>query len=280
MLINLKNKILELFIKILSHIYVPAAIEFEFFRLFKRFIDYKNPKTFSEKIIIKKSSEEFKKLAEYADKWKVREYVNSVIGEIYEIPLNAVYDSPDEIDYESIEEGAVMKLNHGSGFNLIYHKKNKKDVQKKIRKWFFTDFSKYRNEKQYCDIPRKILIEKNIVPNGEVLWEYSFFTFHGIVEFTQIRDNAGHRFEVGRNYEQLPFHLYSYVTEILPKIPEYDQMVSLAEKLASLFEFVRVDFFVVNHKIYFAELTFSPNTGLKKFNPEPYNYLFGEKISV
>ena len=140
MLRNLKNKILEFFIKILSHIYVLAAIEFEFFRLFKRFIDYKNPKTFSEKIIIKKSSEEFKKLAEYADKWKVREYVNSVIGEIYEIPLNAVYDSPDEIDYESIEEGAVMKLNHGSGFNLIYHKKNKKDVQKKIRKWFFTDF--------------------------------------------------------------------------------------------------------------------------------------------
>ena len=72
--------------------------------------------------------------------------------------------------------------------------------------------------------------------------------------------------------------MFSTVTPIEPKKPEYDKMVVLAEKLAQPFDFVRVDFFCVEHKIYFGELTFSPGAGMRMFKPYEYNLILGDKI--
>ena len=44
-------------------------------------------------------------------------------------------------------------------------------------------------------------------------------------------------------------------------------MITLAEKLSSQFPFVRVDFYYVNNKIYFGELTLTPNNGMESINP-------------
>lgn len=251
-----------------------------FFRLFKRPADLKNPQTYSEKIMVRMNSSAYEKLSEYADKWKVREYVAGTIGEEYLIPLLDVYDSPKDVRYERIPENAYIKLNHGSGYNIIYQKKNELRIRRKIRKWFREDYAKKTLERQYTYIPRKILVEENLVPDGQVLWEFSFFTFHGDVEFVQVRDNFAHRFEVGKNYEKLPFQMFSTVSEIAPKVAEYDRMVQLAQKLAEPFDFVRVDFFLAGHRIYFGELTFSPGGGIRIFKPYEYNLTFGEKLEI
>ena len=42
----------------------------------------------------------------------------------------------------------------------------------------------------------------------------------------------------------------------------YDKMIQCAEKLAKPFPFVRVDFFVCKNKLYFGELTFTPDRNL------------------
>lgn len=249
-----------------------------YYIIFKKPLNYKNPRLFAEKIMVRMSSKEYEKLTDYADKWKVREYVERIIGKGYLTPLLGVYDDPRQVDYDRIPEGAYLKLNHGSGYNIVFRESKKQNVKRKIKKWFRQDFTKRAMEMQYKHIKRKILVEENLVPHGERLWEFSFFVFRGNVEFTQIRDNAGHRFEVGRAYEPLPFQLYSSVTEIAPAVPEYTHMVELAERLASPFAFVRVDFMWVNHKIYFGELTFSPGGGRRNFRPYEYNLIFGDKM--
>lgn len=276
----LKRKMINFVIKIIGILTPMLANELKFIRLFKKPLNQKNPQLFAEKIIVRMSSKEFEQLEAYVDKWKVREYVEKVIGSKYLKPLLAVYDNPNDICYEQIPEGAYLKLNHGSHYNIVYTKETESHVKKKIKKWFQTDFSQKYAEQQYKNIKRKILVEENIAPNGKTLYDYSFFTFQGRVEFTQIRDNAGHRYEVGRSYEKLPFQLYSTVTPIEPQQPEYDEMVVLAEKLAQPFDFVRVDFFCVDHKVYFGELTFSPGAGLRMFSPYEYNQIFGEKIHL
>lgn len=252
------------------------AQDLRFLRLFKKRLNRENPEFFGEKIIVRMESDAYRQLTDYADKWKVREYVDRVIGEGYHIPILAVYDDPKAVRYDQIPEGAYIKLNHACGYNIVYQKQHEKKIRRKVTKWYHSDFTKI--QLQYVDIKRKILVEENLTPNNEVMWEYSFFTFHGKVEFAQIRDNAHHRFEVGRNYEALPFRLYSFVTAVEPKDPEYDRMVELAEKLAEPFEFVRVDFFKVGSKIYFGELTFSPGAGLRMFSPYEYNKIFGDKL--
>ena len=274
------QKTISLTIRVFEYLHPAMAQRLKFFRLYKEPMNVKEPRLFAEKIIVRMNSKDFEKFSEYADKWKVREYVAKVIGEEYLLPLLGVYDRPRNVNYDEIPEGAYLKLNHGSGYNIVFEKARIQEVKRKIDKWFREDYSKKACERQYKNIQRKILIEKNLAPNGERLWEFSFFVFHGKTEFTQIRDNAHHRFEVGRSYETLPFQLYSTVTETEPMAPEYSCMIEMAEKLAQPFSFVRVDFLMVDHRIYFGELTFSPGAGMKKFKPYEYNIIFGDKMGL
>lgn len=57
-------------------------------------------------------------------------------------------------------------------------------------------------------------------------------------------------------------------------------MVKLTEMLAEGIPFVRVDFYEVNGKIYFGELTFYPGSGMEEFSPEEWDYTLGSWIQL
>lgn len=270
---------IDYIIRAIAVISPKAANRVGFFRLYKRRMNDRDPQLFAEKIILRMESREAKQLGKYADKWNVREYISETIGEQYLIPILAVYDTPEEICYEKIPEGAFIKLNHGAGFNIVYSKSNEAVIRKQIRKWFRTDYARKRQERQYEDIKRKIMIQENIASGEGILYDYNFYTFDGKVEFAQMRDNRKHKFEVGREYEELPYKLDFDLTSIQPQQPEYEEMVELAEKLAAPFDFVKVDFFCADHRVFFGELTFSPGAGIKRFTPYKYNKIFGDKVS-
>ncbi len=257
---------------------VQKGIEFRFYVLFKRKMNVQNPTTLSEVVLGRAFSEENRKLSLYADKYRVRDYVKETIGESYLIPLLAVYDKPSDVDFSQIPDQAYVKMNHGCSFNICYDRTKKKSTLRKLKKWSKRDFSKAGNEQQYYAIPRKILVQENIAPQGTVLTEYSFHILNGDIDLVQIRDNRHHRFEVSRTYEKLPYQLISSVTPITEKPAEFDQLVTLAETLAKPFTYVRVDFFVAKGNIYFGELTFSPSAGFFRFTPDSYNKIFADKI--
>ena len=57
-------------------------------------------------------------------------------------------------------------------------------------------------------------------------------------------------------------------------------MIKLAEKLAKDIPFVRVDFYEINEKIYFGELTFFPGSGFEEFKPQKWDYELGKNIKI
>ena len=57
-------------------------------------------------------------------------------------------------------------------------------------------------------------------------------------------------------------------------------MVELAEKLSENIKFVRIDFYEINGKVYFGEITFYPGSGFEEFEPEKYDYLLGSWIKL
>ena len=67
---------------------------------------------------------------------------------------------------------------------------------------------------------------------------------------------------------------------LLEKPKQIDEMISLGQKLSSGFPFLRVDFYLVNEKIYFGELTFFPASGFTGFDPEKYDQQFGDWIKL
>jgi hypothetical protein len=57
-------------------------------------------------------------------------------------------------------------------------------------------------------------------------------------------------------------------------------MKSLARVLADGISFVRVDWYEVESRLYFAEMTFYPNAGYERFDPRDMDYEWGSWIDL
>ena len=84
------------------------------------------------------------------------------------------------------------------------------------------------------------------------------------------------------NWEHIPVERPNHPNAAV-RIEEPDelkQMIDLAEKLSKDIPFVRTDFYTINKKIYFGEMTFFPASGMEAFKPEEYDHIWGEWITL
>ena len=69
-------------------------------------------------------------LKNYVDKYNVRQYIKTKIGEEHLIPLIAVYQSVEQIDFDSLPNQFVLKCSHDSGSTIICKDKAEFDFEK------------------------------------------------------------------------------------------------------------------------------------------------------
>jgi len=260
-------------------------------------LNIKDPKTFNEKLQWKKFYDRKSIYTLCSDKYLVREYAKKKIGKEYLIPLLFATEDPNKIPFETLEYPYIIKSNHGSSRNIFIHNKNDIDKNKIIsecKNWLKENYYYYGKEWQYKNIKPKIVIEKlllddkNNIPN-----DYKFHCFNGQVEFIQVdsnRFNDHKRTIFDINWDKMPF-IYSPNVKSL-RLPKYKEdlsiskpvllkeMLKIASILASDFNYVRVDLYNLNQKIYFGELTFIPEAGFGLFFPNKYDLLYGEKLKI
>lgn len=70
------------------------------------------------------------------------------------------------------------------------------------------------------------------------------------------------------------------IDKTIQKPINFEKMKLLAQKLAQNMKFVRIDFYEVDKKLFFGEITLYPNSGYEKFSPEKYNNLLGKWIEI
>ena len=75
-------------------------------------------------------------------------------------------------------------------------------------------------------------------------------------------------------------YIFKNIEYDVPKPKYLDLLLNLARKLSKPFKHVRVDFFVVNEKLYFSELTFTTSNGMDFFSPKEWDYKFGELLEL
>lgn len=264
-----------------------------YFYLMKKRLNFKDPKTLTEKIQWKKIYDKHPIYTICADKYLVRDYVREKIGKNYLIPLLFHTDNPEKIDFDIIPEPFIIKSNHGSGQLIIV--RNKKNIERKriihqCKKWLKTNIYPIGREWQYKNIQPKILIEKLLLDNkSQVPNDYKFNCFNGKVEFIQVdmgRFENHKRIFFDRNWGLLPFTWTEkkdnkpayYTKQKIPKPPRFSEMIQIAEKLSKDFDYVRVDLYSVNNHVYFGELTFTSGSGFLPFFPEKYDELYGKKL--
>lgn len=247
------------------------------------------PRTFNEKLQWMKLYDRKPEYTMMADKYAVREYVAKTIGEEYLIPLLGVWDDPDEIDFDALPDQFVLKCNHNSGLGMCICKdKSKLDIENvkvALRKGLQQDYYKHGREWPYKNISRKIVCEEFLIDDGKELADYKVHNFNGEPKFILVcRDRFGETGLTEDFFTETWDHMDVKRPNIpnaknqIPKPEELEQMLQLSKKLAAQIPFARTDFYIVNHKIYFGEITFFPASGTKTFEPEHYDALFGSWI--
>lgn len=63
---------------------------------------------------------------------------------------------------------------------------------------------------------------------------------------------------------------------VIEKPRELDKMLELAEKLSKDVPFLRSDFYTIDGKVYFGELTFYPASGFEGFQPASFDRKLGD----
>lgn len=232
--------------------------------------DFDNPLSFNEKLNWLKLYDRNPLITICADKYLVRNYVTNKIGSQYLIDLIGSYDSPDEIDFDKLPDRFVIKVNWGSGQNIICKEKNKLDkseVLAKLNYWLLPENNLYFYSYEWCykDIKPKIIIEEYIEQADGNLIDYKFFCYNGKVKNLFVASDR--HTDLKMNFYDLGWNLYPF-TRVYPndasrqlKPKEFDTMVLLAEKLAENFIFARVDFYILDNNIKFGEITFYPGGG-------------------
>lgn len=251
-------------------------------------LNLSNPQSYNEKLQWMKLYDRNPLYTTMVDKYAVKEYVANIIGQEYIIPTLGVWTSFDDIDFDSLPEQFVLKCTHDSGGLVICKDKNKLDLSKakqKIEASLQTDYYMIGREWPYKNVPRKIIAEKYMedTKTGE-LRDYKFFCFNGKVKWLFIATDRQNREEPYFDFFDMDFnHLpMQHGHPNAPTTPEkpasFDLMQTLASKLSQGLPHVRVDFYEVDDKVYFGELTFFHHGGWTPFTPEKWDYIFGKEI--
>lgn len=258
-------------------------------KVMKQELNLDNPQTFNEKIQWLKLYDSTPLKTRLADKYLVRDWIKEKIGEEYLIPLLGVYDKFEEIDFDKLPNKFVIKCNHGSGWNIIVKDKTNLDlteVKAKLDKWMTENFAfKWGVELHYRDIQPKIIIEEYMDDGTGDLMDYKYTCFNGKPEFIWIdsdRHTQHKRNLYDLNWKQLPCKVNSnYATFASPKKPEcLDEMTQLASILSEGFPYVRVDFYVIDNKVYFGEMTFTSSSGTEDIKPESFDKYLTKMIKL
>lgn len=254
-------------------------------------LNLKNPKTFNEKMQWIKLYDRNPLYTILVDKYEVREYVKSKIGDEYLIPLIGKYDSFEEINFEELPNEFVIKCTHDSGGIVICKNKSKLNIseaKKKIETHLKRNFYYHNREWPYRNVKPRIIIEKYMKnENDNSLKDYKFYCFDGEPRYLYVseglEDHSTAKISFfDMNFEFADFHRDDYEGfSIKPKKPiNFDKMKELARNLSRGRIFLRVDFYEINGKIYFSELTFTPCGGFMPFNPQKYDKKLGELVKL
>lgn len=250
-------------------------------------LDLKNPHTYNEKLQWLKLYDRNPIYAQMVDKYRAKEYVASVIGEEYIVPLLGVYNRFEDIDFDRLPQQFVLKCTHDSGSFYICRDKGKLDKKRAeqiLKKGLKKKPIRYAREWPYSLVQPRIIAEQYLEDEGhEDLTDYKIFTFGG--KAAMILLNYG-------RFERRIHHLYSTdwkfleasprdegeTQKLIPRPENLDEMIRLAEKLAAGLPHVRVDFYSVNSRIYFGEMTFYHRGGFGKFPPEEMGLWLGDLL--
>ncbi|NTV20223.1 MAG: hypothetical protein HGA57_02390 [Chlorobium limicola] len=250
-------------------------------------LDIDNPKSLNQKIVYKKLYDRNPLLTITADKYRVREYIHLILGsktanEIL-VPLLYVGHDPEIIPFRKLPEEFIIKTNHASKTNILIDKNHATDyklVIKQLHRWLIKPYGLFAHEWAYQKIPKLIIIEKRLWDsNGIPPKDLKFLMINGKCELIQVYSGRKDEltcsfYDNDWNYQNIQWK--KTFGPPVEKPSRLEEMIIIAEKLSSPFDFVRVDLYAIKDRIYFGELTHYPASGRLEITPTSIDFLLGD----
>ena len=264
-------------------------------RMFKATMGYSfdidHPETFNEKIQWLKLNDRNSLYPTLVDKFLVKKYVTDLIGAEYIIPTLSVWDNVDQIDFSLLPSQFVLKCNHNSGLGMCICKDkntlNIKKTKEDLRKGLAEDYYSHGREWPYKYVKRKIICEQFMSDSTGELPDYKIHCFNGEPKLILVCKNRFSQSGVTEDFFSEKWeHLdvkrpnHSCYPGSIKKPMKLELMFELARKLSQNTRFVRIDFYDIAGRVYFGEITFYPTSGFAKFEPEEYDRIFGDWITL
>lgn len=264
-------------------------IQLNYFAHFKKFCNLKNPKTYNEKLNWLKLHDRNPLYTTLVDKFEVKEYVSKIIGEGYVIPTLGVWEHFDDIDFAKLPDQFVLKCTHDSeGLVIVKDKHNfdKTAAKEKLEKSLGQNFYYIGREWPYKNVKPRIIAEQYMEDHRDKeLRDYKFFCFNGEPKLMYVASgrSSNHTkfdyFDMQFNHVDLQ-QKYPNSDNPLRKPDSFEDMIRLAKMLSHAFSHVRVDFYEVDGRLYFGELTFYHLSGFIPFRPSKWDDIFGEWLQL
>lgn len=255
-------------------------------------LNLKNPQTFSEKLQWLKLYYRKPEFTTMVDKYTVKEYVSRIIGEQFIIPTLGIWNKPEDIDWDNLPNQFVLKTTNGGGSKGVVICKDKSRLDRQtvisqLNRAMRRNIYKLFREWPYKDVKPCILAEKYIEDKSNSklgLKDYKFFCFNGIPKYCQVISNREGLMSIDffdEEWRHQPFHeprKFPFSEKMPSKPQSFDEMKRLATKLSEGFPFIRIDFYEIQGKVLFGEMTFFPTSGLGGFDPEKWDEKLGSLI--
>ena len=255
-------------------------------------MDLKNPKTYNEKCNWMKLHYHHPLFTKMVDKYEAKKIVAEKIGEEHVVKCYGVWNHFDEIDFNKLPKQFVLKCTHDSGSVCVVKDKETMDkdairmkMEKGLKRYYFLQERGW----PYKDVKPRILAEEYIPSLGKpesIEWKLS--CFDGEVKFSTRCGGIAHQAlklrsndHYDRSWNRMEWYAYYEPTDQdYPKPPFIEELIKYSEQLSQGIPYLRVDWYVVDNKIFFGEFTFYTWAGFCKFIPEEWNNTLGNWITL
>ncbi|MBR3138438.1 glycosyl transferase [Candidatus Saccharibacteria bacterium] len=254
-------------------------------------LDLASPKTFNEKLQWLKLHDRKDIYTTMVDKFQAKKYVADIIGEEYIIPTLGVYDRFDDINFDNLPNKFVIKCTHDSGGLVICRDKTKLDIfstKKIIERNLKRNYYYCGREWPYKNVKPRIIVERYLEDvSSKTMRDYKFFCFNGEPKIMYLSEGLEDHRTARMSFYDMNMDLVDCRRSdykplgYKPKQPiNFKKMKKFSAMLSEDIPHVRVDWYEVNGKLYFGELTFTTRSGFIPFSNKEWDDRLGDMIEL
>lgn len=237
-------------------------------------LNTQHPSTLYDKIAFMAFHTDTSEWSRLADKIAVREYVKEC-GYGENLPqLYGVWNRAEDVDFTSLPDSFVIKTNNASATNIIVKNKETLDIRatrKKLNNWLKWEYGLETCQPHYSRIKPQILAEEFLIDSkttrDKSLIDYKFYCLNGIPMYVMVitdRKENTHDVKVSifdmnwKRYSNFVSTVHEEVDLNLQQPVSFNLMKKMASDLSKKHPFCRVDFYEINERPIFGEMTFTP----------------------